>query len=190
MKLKRINSYKLAYIGVLSALSIVLALIIHFPIFPSVPFLEYDPADIPIIIATFLYGPVTGLVMTLIVSVIQGITVSAESGIIGIAMHFFATSSFVITAGIIYRIYHTKKGAFFSLLSAIVVWCLIMIPLNLIFTPMYGVPIDTVKDLLLPAIIPFNLIKATINSIVTFMLYKHLHTLFDLIENTIKKRNK
>ena len=48
---------RLAKLGLLAALSIVLVFFIHFPIFPTAKFLEYDPADIPIMIATFAFGP-------------------------------------------------------------------------------------------------------------------------------------
>ena len=52
---------RLAKLGLLAALSIVLVFFIHFPIFPTAKFLEYDPADIPIMIATFAFGPWYGL---------------------------------------------------------------------------------------------------------------------------------
>lgn len=89
---------KLTTIAMLAAVSIVLVALIRIP-FPPAPFLEYDPADIPIFICTFLYGPVAGLGLTLVVSVIQGTTVSAGSGIIGIVMHFLATGAFALLAG-------------------------------------------------------------------------------------------
>ena len=187
---RKIDNFKIAYVGILSAISIVFALLIRFPIFPSAPFLEYDAADVPILICTFMYGPWTGLLMTGIVCVLQGVTVSASSGIIGIAMHFFATGSYVITAGLIYRRFHTLRGALIALLSGIVVWTVVMIPLNLIFTPLYGTPIEAVISMILPVIVPFNLIKASINSAATFLLYKRLHTLFLFIERKISQRKK
>ncbi|MBR2619362.1 MAG: ECF transporter S component, partial [Firmicutes bacterium] len=49
---KQNNTLKLAKMGMLVAVSIVLVYFIHFPIFPAVAFLEYDPADIPILIGT------------------------------------------------------------------------------------------------------------------------------------------
>ena len=52
MNIKQKN-VRLAKMAMLVAISIVLVMIIHFPIFPAVAFLEYDPADIPILIGTF-----------------------------------------------------------------------------------------------------------------------------------------
>ena len=68
---------KLVTMAMLAALSIVLVYVIHFPIFPAASFLEYDPADIPILIGTFAYGPLAGVLLTVVVSVIQGMTVSS-----------------------------------------------------------------------------------------------------------------
>ena len=106
---------KLVTMAMLAALSIVLVYVIHFPIFPAASFLEYDPADIPILIGTFAYGPLAGVLLTVVVSVIQGMTVSSGSGLMGIAMHIFATSILVLVAGNIYRVKHTKKGAVLAL---------------------------------------------------------------------------
>ena len=50
------NTKKMVTIAMLMAVSVVLVAFIHFPIMPAAPFLEYDPADIPIFIGTFLFG--------------------------------------------------------------------------------------------------------------------------------------
>ena len=111
MAMKSEKIRKLVTMAMLAALSIVLVYVVHFPIFPAAPFLEYDPADIPIFIGTFLFGPVSGLLLTVVTSVVQGLTVSASSGPIGILMHIFATGSFALIAGNLYRRLHTRKGA-------------------------------------------------------------------------------
>ena len=56
------STVKLAKMGLLVAISIVLVYFIHFPIFPAVSFLEYDPADISIMIGTFAFGPLAGFI--------------------------------------------------------------------------------------------------------------------------------
>ena len=55
------NTLRLATLGMLAALAVLLVALIHFPLIPAAPFLEYDPADVPILIGTFLYGPWAGL---------------------------------------------------------------------------------------------------------------------------------
>lgn len=91
------NVRKLTALGMLGAISLILVATVHFPIIPAAPFLEYDPADVPILIGTFAFGPVAGFLLTVVVSIIQGMTVSAASGgPIGIIMHIFATGSCVL----------------------------------------------------------------------------------------------
>lgn len=164
---------RLAKLGLLAALSIVLVFFIHFPIFPTAKFLEYDPADIPIMIATFAFGPWYGLMTTIVVAVVQGLTVSASGGIYGIIMHIIATGTFVLVAGFLYQKHKTKKGALIALLCGVVAWGLIMMPAN-IFT---GMPVEAIRAILLPIILPFNLIKAGINAVVTFLVYKSVSPL-------------
>ncbi|NCB42828.1 MAG: ECF transporter S component [Clostridia bacterium] len=170
-----IKTQNLAKLGVLAGISVVLVALIHFPIVAAAPFLEYDPADIPILIGTFALGPAAGLLLTVVASTIQGLTVSAASGGYGILMHIIATGTYVIVAGNIYRINKTRKMAAVALVSGSIAMTLIMIPANLIITPIFmTVDKDVVVSLLIPAIIPFNIIKAGINSTITFLLYKRI----------------
>lgn len=170
----RQKTVRLAKMGMLVAVSIVLVYFIHFPIFPAVAFLEYDPADIPILIGTFAFGPAAGVMLTVITSVVQGVTVSAASGVYGIIMHIIATSVLVFVAGIIYKFNKTRKGAVIALVCGTAAMTLVMIGANLIITPLFmGVPRAVVWDLM-PFIAGFNAIKAGINGAVTFLLYKRI----------------
>lgn len=165
----------IAKLGILAAISVVLVSLIHLPLIPAAAFLEYDPADVPILLGTFAMGPAAGLALTVIASVIQGVTVSASSSWYGIVMHIIATGTFVLVAGNIYKGHKTKKAAIIALLAGTISMALIMIPANLILTPIYmGAPRAAVVALLPTGIIPFNLIKAGLNSIITFVLYKRV----------------
>lgn len=168
------KTVRLAKMGMLVAISIVLVYFVHFPIFPAVPFLEYDPADIPILMGTFAFGPAAGVLLTVVTSVIQGVTVSAQSGLYGILMHIIATSVLALVAGIIYKKNKTRKGAIIGLVSGLIAMTIVMIGANLIITPIFmGVPRTLVWDLM-PFIAGFNAIKAGINGIITFALYKSI----------------
>ena len=170
----RSNTVRLAKMGMLVAISIVLVYFIHFPIFPAVAFLEYDPADIPILMGTFAFGPLAGILLTVVTSVIQGVTVSAASGVYGIIMHVISTSALVLTAGLIYRRNKTRKGAVIGLICGVIAMTAVMIGANMVITPLFmGVPRDVVWQMM-PFIAGFNAIKAGINAIVTFLLYKRI----------------
>ncbi len=167
----KVSTKKMAVMAMLAAVSVLLVLI-HIP-FPPAPFLEYDPADIPILIGTFAYGPTAGIIITVVVSIIQGFTLSASSGIIGIVMHILATGSFALVAGLIYQRKKTRKSAILALGLGVITMTVMMVLMNLIFTPIFmGTPVETVAGMLLPIIIPFNLMKASINAVATLLLYK------------------
>ena len=160
--------------GVMVAISVALFYLIHFPIFPAVAFLEYDPADIPILIGTFAFGPLAGLALTVVTSVIQGLTVSSGSGLYGILMHVIATGVLVIVSGSIYSRKKTKTMAVVSLLCGMTAMAVVMMGANMVITPLFmGVPAEAVWSLM-PFIVGFNLIKAGINGGVTFILYKRI----------------
>lgn len=168
------DTLKLVKMAALVALSVVLVYFIHFPIFPAVPFLEYDPADIPILIGAFTFGPAAGILLTIVTSVVQGVTVSAASGLYGILMHIIATSALVSVAGGIYQRHKTKKVAVIGLGLGIAAMTAVMVVANLMITPAFmGVTREMVWGLM-PFIVGFNVIKALANSAVTFFLYKRI----------------
>ena len=89
-----------------------------------------------------------------------------------------ATGTFVLVAGFLYQKHKSKKGALIALLCGVVAWGLIMMPANLIITPIFtGMPVEAIRGILLPIILPFNLIKAGINAVVTFLVYKSVSPL-------------
>ena len=169
---------KMVKMALLVAISIVLVVLVHFPIFPAAPFLEYDPADIPIFIGTFAFGPTAGFVLTVLVSVVQGTTVSAGSQIWGILMHIMATGSFAIVAGNIYKTRKSRKTAIIALAVGVVVMTSVMCVANLFITPIYsGMPMSAVAAMIPPIILPLNLIKSGVNAVITFLLYKRISPL-------------
>ena len=162
---------KLVLASLFTALSVALLYVpfLRFPIFPAAAFLEYDAMDVPILLGTFLLGGKSGLLITLISSLIQGVTVSSASGLYGIIMHFISTGAFTLVSSLV----HKKSGkALPSLAAGVLAMTVVMIPANLRITPLFmGVSRSVVAGMLLPVIIPFNAIKASINALVTFLVY-------------------
>ncbi|MDL2237756.1 ECF transporter S component, partial [Christensenellaceae bacterium OttesenSCG-928-K19] len=145
-------------------------------------------ADVPLFIIAFAFGPVPAFITTVVVSVIQGLTVSAQSGVIGIVMHIAATGTAVLVAGAIYKRSKTKKNAVVSLVGGVLSMTGVMVIMNLIFTPIFmGVELKVVQAMILPAILPFNLIKAGLNAVIAFAIYKAVGRVFR--DNWEKKRS-
>lgn len=176
----KFDTKKMTGMAMLSALSICSLYLVRFWIFPTLQFLEYDLADVFIFLGTFMYGPVSGLIMTLVVSLYQAFFMGGNA-FTGALMHFLATGSFCLTSGLIYYKNRSLKGALISLITGFFVWITVMILADLIIIPPFmGVPLGAVIASL-PLILAFNAIKAGVNSILTFLLYKRVHKLFGLI---------
>lgn len=82
-------------------------------------------------------------------------------------------SVLVLVSSGIYRMRHSRKGAIVGLILGVLSMGLVMMPTNHVITPLFmAVPVDVVDALLLPVILPFNLLKAGVNALVTFLVYK------------------
>ena len=107
---------------------------------------------------------------------LEMVTVS-DTGPIGCVMNLLSTCSFACTAAFIYKRKHTLKGAISGLAAGSVLMIITMLLWNWLITPWYmGVDRATVESMLLPAFLPFNLLKAGLNSALTLSLYKPLVT--------------
>ncbi len=180
---KSFNVRVLVTCAVMSAIGVVLAFFIHFPIIPAVPFLEYDPADILIFVSTYAFGIPVGLAMTVVVAVVQGITVSAGSGFTGILMHIISTGGYVLAAGLIYKLTEAfkrgkahKTGAeaarlVLSTVAGIGVTVGLMTLWNIWLTPIFmGIDRKLLIENYLILIVIFNLIKISINGVTSAVL--------------------
>ena len=164
---------RLAKMALMAAISCVLVLLIRIP-FPPAPFLVYDPADVPIYITTFAFGPAAGVILTVIVSFIQAFMLGGDF-VYGFVMHVFATGMFAVVAGMIYKHKKTKKEAIIALAAGVIIATAVMCVMNILVTPHYmGAPREAVMAMIVPVIIPFNLIKAGLNAVITFFVYKRI----------------
>ncbi len=166
------NIKKLTNIAVLMALSIILMITIRFPLF--LPFLIYEPGDIPILIITFLYGPLPAIGSTLLLSILMALF-TGLGGPFGALMHFIATGVLVGIAGYVYKKYHSRKGAVIGLIAGSISMTTVMSFANVLLNPIfYGIPHEQTISMLLPGIIPFNITKSFLNSGITVFVYKKL----------------
>jgi len=175
-KSTRMDVRKITTMGMLVALGVVAVALVEVPIFPAAPFLKYDPADIPILIGTLIYGPGAGLILTVLVSFIQSFMIHGSSGIVGFFMHVVATGAMALVAGFMYQKGSpTRSRAALSLSLGAATMVVCMVGMNLIVTPIFmGAPVEAVLSMLVPVIIPFNIIKAGLNSIIALLVYQYV----------------
>jgi riboflavin transporter FmnP len=171
------KSKKITNISMFIALSIIAGYFIHFPILPQAPFLLYDPGNVFLLIGSFKLGPKIGVLMCFITAILFAL-ITGQGGPYGALMNFLATGTLIFVSSQIYLLNHTKRGAILGMILGTLAMTLIMIPANLIITPFYlGVEREIVIKMLIPAIIPFNLLKGIISGVLTFILYKRLYPL-------------
>ena len=167
--MKHYKIKKMVLLAMLAALSYLAVMLIQIPV---VAFLKYEPKDVVITIAGFLFGPLAGLLISLTVSLLEMVTFST-TGIIGCIMNFLSTCSFVCVAAAIYKKHRTQWGALIGLAAGSLTMVSVMLLWNWLLTPLYmETTRSEVVQLLLPVFLPFNLLKAGLNSGLTMLIYK------------------
>lgn len=170
--MKNMSLKKIVLAGIFTALSIVLISFVRIPIFPAFPFLILDGGDLPILLSGFLLGPWWGLAVTVAASLIQAFVFSTD-GIIGGLMHIIASGTFVVISSYVYKKWHTIKGALLALIFGGIAMMIVMIPANLFITSYYyKMTVEAVAAMLVFPLIPFNAVKAIMNTIIIMLIYK------------------
>gem|GEM_PF-1035820 len=168
---------KLTAMALLAGLSVVSVMTIHFPIPPFPPFLEYDAADIFILIAGLIFGWSAGLQVLLVAALVQALTVSVASGYVGFIMHIVTTAALLIVSCLLReKVFKNKAwGLPVSFVFGVIALCAVAVPTNLIAQPLFnGVPIEAVTPMILPTILPFNAIKGGANAALACILFMAL----------------
>ncbi len=169
--MNNLNNKKLTVLALLCAMAYLLMVTIKIPI---ILFLKYEPKDIIITLGGFLYGPAASVIISSVVSVLEMFTAS-DTGIIGLIMNVLASCSFACTAAWIYHKSPSQRSAFFGLLAGTAFLTVTMLVWNYIFLPIFlHFPRVEVAKLLFPAILPFNLLKGTLNTALILLLYRHV----------------
>ena len=169
MKQKHFDTKKLVLFAMFSAIAYILVALIRIPV---MLFLSYEPKDVVITMAGFLLGPMAAPLVSLVVSLVEMFTVSG-TGPIGALMNFLSTVSFCLPAALIYKKVHNGKGALLGLLAGSIAMIGVMLLWNWLITPIYmGYPREAVEAMLIPVFLPFNALKAGLNSAFTMLLYK------------------
>ena len=148
------------------------AMLITRPLPHVAGFLSYDLKDVVVAIAGFQLGAGPALLITLVVSLLEMVTVST-TGPIGLLMNVLSTGAFVLPAAILYQRRRALKSAATGLALGVVLMTAMMLAWNYIITPMYmHVPRDVVAGMLIPTFLPFNLVKGGLNAGITMLIYK------------------
>ena len=171
IKKEKVNVNIMVKVSLLVAISYLLTFIrIPLPIFPE--YLKLDIAELPALIAAFALGPISGVAVIFIRNILDFLTKTSTGGV-GELSNFIVGSSFVITAGMIYHYKKSRTTALIGVIAGTIVMAILGLLSNkfLIF-PLYGLPAEW--GFLFTFIVPFNLIKGTINAVVAMLIYKKI----------------
>lgn len=164
------STKRIAVTALFCAVAAICTLFIEFPILPGVTFLKYDPSAIAALIAGFAFGPATGIVVSVLPYLVH---LATESGIYGTIMAIIATLTLVLPASLIYQRNTTMRGAITGLVVGGVVCLACCILANIVITPIYmGAPRDAVIAMIVPTLLPFNVLKIALNCVITAFVYK------------------
>ena len=165
------STRKLTLMAMLAAMAYV-AMLITRPLPHVAGFLSYDLKDVIIVIAGFMLGPAPAALITLVVSLIEMVTVST-TGPIGLLMNVLSTCAVALPPALLYQRSKHLKSAAGGLALGVILMTVVMLAWNYIITPLYmNVPRAVVAGMLLPTFLPFNLVKGGLNAGITMLIYK------------------
>ncbi|MEI4768424.1 ECF transporter S component [Psychrobacillus sp. FJAT-51614] len=183
---------KLIAIAMLSSISFVLMLLAFpLPVLPA--YLKVDFSDLPALIAAITMGPIAGIVVAFMKNVLDWLFAGSPTGVPVGHMANFATSILFITpVYLIYRKASSSKGIMYGLACGTISMAIGMSVLNyFVFLPMYtyflNFPMETGTALfnsIIFGILPFNLIKGLLVTIVMIVLFKRMKPLLDRVTNS------
>ena len=146
---------------------------VEFPLMPAAPWLKYDPSGIVCLIAGFIFGPSAAAIVS-----VMGFAPHLLTNPWGTVMAVAVALALSVPASLIYRRMHTRKGAALALVVGSVAALAVAILGNLLITPIYAkMSVAAVAAMIVPVLLPFNVLKFALHSVVTFLIYKPVSNL-------------
>ncbi len=169
------NSYKIkkmVILALLSAMAYIITFVCRLPIMPSASFLDLEFKSAIILIGSFIFDPLSGFVMSVVICLLEMVTFST-TGIIGCIMNIIATVCFVCPAAYVYKKKKNTSGAIVGIVIGTILMTVAMLLWNYIVTPIYmGIPREAITSMLLPVYVPFNLLKSGLNGGIALFIFK------------------
>ena len=176
----------------------------NFPLPFMPPFMDFDLSGVPEMIGGFALGPASAVLIIFIKLVLKLCFMGTSTMFTGEIQNFILSCAYVLPAVFIYRQHKTKKSAIWGMFTGTMICALIAVFSNICFIiPFYaklytGMSFESIIgmctavnpfitnafSLAIFGIIPFNLIKNGVVSLLTIVLYKKIST---IIKNYIRE---
>ena len=193
----------------LTALSVLFYFTLKFPlpfIFPS--FLDIQFSNLPAIIGGYALGPVAGGLIVVIRTLIK--MPFSSTAMVGEIIDLIIGLSTVLTSSLIYRKFHTKKGAIYGMIAGMAVWVFIAVMANYLFVidfyiefyfngavePLVGMlsvipgvnETNYMAKFIWYAAVPFNIVLSGLVYFITFLVYKRISNFIHYLNEKFEKR--
>lgn len=195
---KKMTTKMITQIGMLGAIATVLMLFeIPLPFAPS--FYEIDFSEVPVLIGCFSMGPLAGALIELVKIILNFVINGTMTAGVGEVANFIIGCSLCVPAGIIYKKNKTKKGAVLGLLVGTMFMTTLGCFVNAyILLPTYAaafqIPIEGLIEMgtavngnihslftfVMFAVVPFNLLKGVLDSVIVMAVYKKISPILKL----------
>ena len=180
---------RLVKVGILAALAYVL-MFVQMPIPIAPPFMKLDLADVPALIGGFAVGPWYGVLIQLIKNVLN--LSKTMTGGVGELSNFIVGSTYVLVSAYIYKNKKTKKTSIIALAFGVLAMTALATLSNaFVVFPVYGKVmhmdleafagmvggnslVNNYFTLMVFSIAPFNIIKGSVEAVVTELIYKRI----------------
>jgi riboflavin transporter FmnP len=188
----KLNARTIAQIGMLSALATILMLF-EIPLWFAPSFYQIDLSELPVLIGGFALGPVAGILIELVKNLLKLAISGTSTGGVGEFANFLIGCSFVLPSAIYYRRHRSKQGAAISMIIGTISMAILGGFLNAylllpFYSKAYGLPLEALIEMgtavngkitsmttfVMFAVVPFNLFKGFIVSVVTAIIYKKI----------------
>lgn len=191
---KVFTTRKVAMIGMFSAIAMILMLFeMPLPFAPS--FYELDLSELPILVGSFAFGPAAGVMMEFIKILLKLLVKGTSTAFVGDLANFVIGCSFILPASIVYLFWRKKTGAVTGCIVGTLILAVFGSLFNAIyllpaFSKLYGMPLEKILAMgsavnplmkegsmfsfVLCCVVPVNLIKGTVVSVLTMLIYKPL----------------
>ncbi|WP_425446299.1 ECF transporter S component [Dethiothermospora halolimnae] len=189
---EKMDTKSMVKISILSVLAFII-MFFEAPLWFAPPFLEIDLSDLPALIGAFAMGPVAGVVIELLKNILNIGLQGTDTAGIGELANFIVGSLFVFSASSIYFRKKSLKNAIIGMIVGTIVMAVAMSVANYFvlipfYSKAYGMPIEAIigmaskvnsivvdlKTFIIYTVVPFNLIKGVLLSVLALPLYKKL----------------
>lgn len=186
---------RISVVALMSALGFVLMLLeIPLPfLIPS--FVKFDFSEVPSLIATYMFGPVAGVVVCLIKNLLKALFFTMSGGVGEIA-NFLIGCALVLPARLVFKKVKSGKSLMVGGMIGSVIMGVLSLPINYYITyPVYSklIPMEQIIELyqkIIPSVdglfecllvfnTPFTLVKGVVSTLIAYVVCTRIKKIRD-----------